>query len=303
MKKEITHPLVLDKDQQSIVDMHSIMNILNIIVSELYFLQTNTIFDEEMEKALKMTRTFSEDLYEPVSRMKRFFTIDEFIAKHIEHLKKFGDKLEPDLIHFVVASHINLRSIFEIMKVRISEIIERWDNEESWVRHSIGNLRSNLVNVFSAIEKNSKGRYRIVYSEESHDSESYLVELTFESTDGDYIFIPPIIQDVLRDLIANSRKYTNPGGKIRALLSNDGSILNIEVEDTGRGIPENQLDMVVHFGFRADNVLDKQTQGGGFGLTKAYHITKRNGGKMWIESEQGKGTLIKIEIPIPHDIH
>jgi signal transduction histidine kinase len=71
------------------------------------------------------------------------------------------------------------------------------------------------------------------------------------------------------------------------------------VEDDGRGIPADEVARVVEFGYRASNVLDKATKGGGFGLTKAYHTVTRLGGTLDITSTVGQGTRVALEIPRP----
>ena len=75
--------------------------------------------------------------------------------------------------------------------------------------------------------------------------------------------------------------------------------LKFGVQDTGRGIPSNELQTVVHYGKRGSNVGQVRTLGGGFGLTKAFLVTKQFGGRFWIRSEVGIGTRIRIEIPRP----
>ena len=69
------------------------------------------------------------------------------------------------------------------------------------------------------------------------------------------------------------------------------------VKDNGRGIPEDQLQQVVEFGFRGRNVAAHETKGAGFGLTKAYWVARHYKGKMWIESAEQAGTTITLEIP------
>jgi signal transduction histidine kinase len=128
-----------------------------------------------------------------------------------------------------------------------------------------------------------------------------MVNFGIESVDGTTIHMPPVLQDVMRDLIANARKYTEPGGGITAGLVDNGKELRLVVEDTGRGIPLNEVKQVVEFGERGSNVDDKATMGGGFGLTKAYLVTRRFGGRMWIDSRPGAGTRITINIPRPTD--
>jgi signal transduction histidine kinase len=114
---------------------------------------------------------------------------------------------------------------------------------------------------------------------------------------GDRIRMPAVFQDVMRDLIANARKYTDPGGRILAGVYEDETELRFAVADTGRGIPEDEIPKLVQFGTRGSNVGDRPTRGGGFGLTKAYYITKKLGGRMWIESELHSGTEMRLAIP------
>jgi len=109
--------------------------------------------------------------------------------------------------------------------------------------------------------------------------------------------MPAVLQDVMRDLIANARKYTDLGGIIITGLDDDGENLCFVVEDNGRGIPADQIEQVVEYGMRATNVKDKETKGGGFGLTKAFFVTCQYNGRMWIESEEGRGTTITLQIP------
>jgi signal transduction histidine kinase len=163
----------------------------------------------------------------------------------------------------------------------------------------IENLRHNFLEVFSAIAKNSKGRYRIIYNLARQEPTDYYVRLDFDSVDGKNVFMPPVFQDVMRDLIANARKYTAPGGIIAAGLFEGLRELRFVVHDTGRGIPEPELRRVVEFGYRGSNVSKVRTMGGGFGLTKAYYVTKQFGGRMWIASRVDIGTRISIVLPRP----
>jgi signal transduction histidine kinase len=192
----------------------------------------------------------------------------------------------------------NIKSVLNILEVRSHEILARFEEPDKWIAHKTGELKQNLADVFAAIEKNSKGRYFIVYNIASKSPNDYIVDLNIDSVDGDIIYMPPVLQDVLRDIVANARKYSNPGGRISAGFKDDGQFLKIVVQDEGRGIPEDQITEVVNYGKRASNVGEKETMGGGFGLTKAYFITKQFGGRMWIKSGEGEGTTVRIQIPV-----
>jgi signal transduction histidine kinase len=116
--------------------------------------------------------------------------------------------------------------------------------------------------------------------------------------------MPTIFQDVLRDLLANARKYTKPGGRITAGLRQNSDLLRFLIIDNGIGIPPAEILNVVKFGYRASNVADRVTHGGGFGLTKAFYVTRKFGGQMWVDSAgvEGKSTRVEICIPLPESL-
>jgi len=115
------------------------------------------------------------------------------------------------------------------------------------------------------------------------------------------IHMPAVFQDVMRDLLANARKYTQPGGTITAGLHDSGTHLRFVVADTGRGIPPGEIQSVVEFGRRGSNTQDRPTRGAGIGLTKAYYVTRKFGGRMFVQSTgvPGEGTRIEIRLPLP----
>ncbi|MFC1620246.1 sensor histidine kinase, partial [Candidatus Neomarinimicrobiota bacterium] len=191
----------------------------------------------------------------------------------------------------------NIESIFAVLDVRVREILARAQQPDLWVNHNISDLTGNFINLFTAVEQNAGGRYHIVYNIASKHTLDYFVNFGITSVDGDTICMPSILQDVMRDLILNARKYTDLGGSIIAGLDDDGEWLSFVVEDTGKGIPADQLGHVVEYGARARNVQDQETKGGGFGLTKAWFVTQQFGGRMWIDSEENEGTTITLQIP------
>jgi signal transduction histidine kinase len=170
------------------------------------------------------------------------------------------------------------------------------------VEFSIETLRADFLAVFAAIEKNSRGRYRILYNLARQERLDYYIDLKLESVDAPRLWMPAVFQDVMRDLIANARKYTPPGGRIAAALYAGSDALRFSIEDTGRGIPEDEIPAVVQFGRRASNVGDVRTMGGGFGLTKAFLTTRQFGGRFFIRSRVGVGTSIRIVIPRPASV-
>ncbi|MBI2496700.1 MAG: ATP-binding protein, partial [Opitutae bacterium] len=193
----------------------------------------------------------------------------------------------------------NIHSVFRILEVRAEETLLHAREPGRWIDYGLDELRADFQAVFAAIEKNSKGRYRIIYNLARQLPSDYYIDFVIDSANGRTVAMPLLFKDVMRDLIANARKYTAVGGTINVGVYETERELRFVVQDTGRGIPPGELELVVHFGRRASNAMDVRTMGGGFGLTKAFLVTKRFGGRFWIKSGLGVGTRITIVIPRP----
>lgn len=298
MKIELTADLSFSEEEQSLLTMHSVLNVLNTVMLELRRLRDAIGDHPSLEEAEDVIIEVAQDL-RSAERAADHLTAAESLATKLTSLLDDAIAARPDGAgsREVAESRENIGNIFAIMKVRAQELVARAEDPDAWIDHDIDALTRNFLEVFSAIEQNSHGGYRIVYNLASHEEGDYFVDLGISSHRGTTIRMPAVLQDVMRDLIANARKYTAPGGRIIAGLDETPERLRFVVEDSGRGIPADELPHVIGFGYRGRNVQDRRTRGGGFGLTKAFYFTRRHGGRMWIDSEERAGTRIEIEIP------
>jgi signal transduction histidine kinase len=298
---EINIDLPFSLDQLSLLDMHSVLNVLNVVQYELLQIAEATGYPPEMDRLCEETAKVAEALTDHEAALEHVKAIHVFAGHVLEVVQSLQRVrgLEDNI--FFINSVANLCGIFEVLKIRAMEILERTDNPTAWKPHDIKQLQENFTQVFRAIERNSKGGYHIVYNLAEHEEGDYLVHFDISSPDNLTLLMPPVFQDVMRDLLANARKYTKPGGVLSAGLYDSGASIRFVVQDTGMGIPENEIMKVVEFGYRASNTSSRPTRGGGFGLTKAFYISKTFKGRMWIDSpvNDAAGTRIEIIIPRP----
>ena len=111
----------------------------------------------------------------------------------------------------------------------------------------------------------------------------------------------PKLQQSLTNIIHNAIKFTLSGGIVTISGERSGATLRIVISDTGIGIRPEDLDLVVRPFHRQRPAYDSRYQGVGLGLPFAKTIIELHGGRLAINSVQGSGTTVTIELPVAAD--
>jgi signal transduction histidine kinase len=97
--------------------------------------------------------------------------------------------------------------------------------------------------------------------------------------------------------LTNAFKWTPGGGRISVSAARDKGSIKVEVADTGAGISEDRLERIFERYYIAED--DGQLLSGlGIGLSLAKSIVEAHGGRIWAESEQGKGSKFTFVLPV-----
>jgi PAS domain S-box-containing protein len=125
-----------------------------------------------------------------------------------------------------------------------------------------------------------------------------LVQVNQGAEPGPVRIDPQLCRQLLINLVSNAIKFTPQGGSIRIEIGEqDGSAL-WAIEDTGAGIPKAAQERLFQKFFRADNAFSLQTEGNGLGLYFARLVLEKSGGKIWCESDEGKGASFFFTLPL-----
>ena len=127
------------------------------------------------------------------------------------------------------------------------------------------------------------------------------VDVIFES-------FRPVIADVdeikfgrvLTNLIENAIKYNVDDGRVRVTLNSDHKYFFVNIEDTGVGIPEEDLELVFERFFRVDKARNRETGGNGLGLSIVRNIVTMHDGEIKVHSKENEGSTFSIRIPLYH---
>ncbi|WP_186429702.1 hybrid sensor histidine kinase/response regulator [Clostridium sp. BSD9I1] len=108
---------------------------------------------------------------------------------------------------------------------------------------------------------------------------------------------PDKIERIILNLLSNAVKFTQPGGEIMVSIENSVENICIRVKDTGRGIPEEKLNLIFERFVQVDRSLTRDHEGSGIGLSIVKALVELHGGTIYVNSEIAHGTEIIMHLP------
>lgn len=106
------------------------------------------------------------------------------------------------------------------------------------------------------------------------------------------------LERILLNLLSNAVKHTQRGGSINVSMRGRSNSVLISVADTGEGIPKEKQGIIFDRFAQVDTSLTRKTEGSGIGLALAKSLVELLKGRIWVESEPGKGSTFFIELPV-----
>jgi signal transduction histidine kinase len=125
-------------------------------------------------------------------------------------------------------------------------------------------------------------------------------ELSLEMEEADHAMHldRKLIAGVVRELIDNAMTYSPPGARVAVRVRRRMGHMQVDVEDTGCGIPPSDLAHIFTKFTRGANATKFKPIGNGLGLYIAKGIVERAGGRMTVHSQEGKGTRVSFTLPV-----
>jgi two-component system phosphate regulon sensor histidine kinase PhoR len=206
------------------------------------------------------TETLEEGAFEDPQEQKHFIKI----------IKRHADRLINIVSDLLVLSEVEGRDVLsqqnengDLEDVNVNEVI----------RSSLEALKSN------ALEKELK--------------------VSFNPSDKEHIITASrfLLEQMFINLIDNAVKYTPDHGEVGIEITDKNEYLTIEIYDNGIGIPKDSLPRIFERFYRIDKTRSRKMGGTGLGLSIVKHIVIIHGGKIDVESEEGKGSRFRISLP------
>jgi len=163
-------------------------------------------------------------------------------------------------------------------------LLSKMDSEDNNLKFEQKNLNDIVVEAINrlSIEAQKKNQKLIVDLQETPR----------------YVYIDrDKMEQVIVNLVTNAIKYTPENGMIKIMTEYDESFASLIVEDNGIGIPKEDLPRIFERFYRVDKARSRELGGTGLGLSIVKQIVELHKGEVNIESEVGKGTIVRVKLP------
>ena len=115
---------------------------------------------------------------------------------------------------------------------------------------------------------------------------------------GFWLGDPDRLRQVIANLIANAIKFTEKGEVLVRITGAAAGGLKVEVHDTGIGVPLNKIDLIFDKFSQAESSTARRFGGTGLGLSIGRQLIEAMGGRLWVESCEGAGSVFQFEVPL-----
>lgn len=256
---------LIDDVQESHIQMEELVSELQ---EKKRLLESHTELVEGRNKTIKnMFTGASHDLKQPLQAMSLF----------VNALNESSDESQKVLLKKLDLAIQNMRALFEDL-LDVSKLEARLDNLETGPVE----LKPMLDSVF-------------------HEFEAMAVNksLSFRFHSRDYIVDSDIgmLERIIRNLLSNAIRYTETGGVLLACRKRNGQAC-IEIWDTGRGIPDADMESIFKRFYQVDKKSEQEQQGYGLGLSIVKRLAEMLHHPIEVQSTFGRGTMFRVLVPI-----
>ncbi len=267
-----------------------------ILVSNFFRLKSKSKLNDLLSEKNKEINIKNEELQEVIATKDKFFSI---IAHDIRN---------------PIASFMQLTDM-------IHRSYDNFENEEKknyigMMKDTAGNLFSLLVNLLEWSNA-QRGNIKVKYSEFDFKFVIESVLRALKTTAGNKSIEivcnyksglilnadVNLISTVVRNLVSNAIKFTKNNGKVeifveKMLDENGTEFANISVQDNGVGMSELQINKLFNIGESKSTLGTNKESGTGLGLILCKEFVELHSGKIWVESEVGKGSIFHFTLPL-----
>lgn len=185
------------------------------------------------------------------------------------------------------------KEIYDSLHQTAQEGYSLLDNLLLWTRSQLGHMEHQQENI------NLKEMAEKVVQQ--LENSAIIKEVTLRNKIKQNLLIPGDenkLQTILRNLVSNALKYSHPGSSVEISAYQDQRDVVVSVKDYGIGMSENMAEQIFSPGIDTKRPGTSKEKGTGLGLLISREFVEHHKGKIWAESEKGKGSVFSFSIPV-----
>ncbi|MFA9423930.1 MAG: ATP-binding protein [Sedimentibacter sp.] len=236
---------------------------------------------EKMKEAIKIQdEIYANVAHELKTPLNVLFSANQMMSIYLQN-----DNLEINKEKFISYNSNIKQNCYRLIKI-VNNIVDLSKGKAGFLELNLSN--ENIVEIVENIAQsvstyvNSKG-IRIIFDTD--------VEEKIIACD------PSLIERIILNLISNAVKFSNSNSEIFINLYDKNDCIEINVKDNGVGIERKYLSSIFKRFYQVDKTLSRNSEGSGIGLSLVKTFVEMHYGKISVESEVGKGSTFKIELP------
>jgi signal transduction histidine kinase len=241
-------------------------------VGRVCILRDVTRFKELDALKSEFVSTVSHDLRSPLTLMRGYATMMDMVGELNEQQQSYVGKIITGVENM---AHL-VNDLLDLGRIELGV-----------------DLQLEPISILDVLEKVT-GTLQIQASQKEIDLSLELPKDLPDHIDAD----PALFHQAIYNLVENAIKYTSEGGQVFVRVRTLDNILVFEIQDTGIGIAPEDMTRLFEKFYRGKAREARTRAGTGLGLAIVRSIAERHGGRVWVESEEGKGSTFYLQIPI-----
>ncbi|MDF2883579.1 MAG: histidine kinase [Clostridiaceae bacterium] len=277
--------IVVKGEERLIKLIHQPLFGLNNKITEMVDVAIDVTEEVKVKNQMEKTFKIQEELFANVSHelktpLNVIFSTDQLLELYLKN-----DSLEVNRDKISKSINVIKQNCYRFAKL-INNIVDLHKIESGFYKLNLSN--ENIVQVTEDIVQSAS-----IYIKRKG------LSIIFDTNTEEKIIACDAgnIERIILNLISNAIKFSNPGGSIFVNVFDKGDTVEITVEDTGIGIEKKHLNKIFGTFQQVDKSFSRNTEGSGIGLALVKSIAELHGGKISVDSEVGKGSIFRIDLP------
>jgi len=280
------------EEERKFKNFLAIMVVLTAIIMILIFILfiSQRRSNAKLKTANEKVKTQNQELEDLNNTKDKFFSIISHDLKGpLNSLTSFSGLL---MNHTSSLSTEEIQMLAKDLDKSLKNLFALLENLLQWSRSQTGNIefKAEEIDLTEMLNENKK------LLEKQADNKNIQIEVKNTKSVKAKAH-PNSITTVIRNLLSNAIKFTEDGGQIKMGVVEEENQFVVKIADNGVGMPKEVASKIFRLDTKHSTQGTAKEKGTGLGLILCKEFVEKNGGQIWVKSEEGKGTIFSFSIP------